>query len=92
MQVKDYVNMMYQNIEDKIEKGVAKEEMERKLTEIENQLNLLDKRLDADEEATDLFEEKTEKNFKVAEQALLAHKIYLNQVDARTVIFKFLVL
>ena len=35
------------------------------------------------DEAFEAFEEKTENNFKVAEQAIRAHTKFLNELDAR---------
>mmetsp|Transcript_29720 Transcript_29720/g.27206 ORF Transcript_29720/g.27206 Transcript_29720/m.27206 type:complete len:127 (-) Transcript_29720:1038-1418(-) len=44
---------------------------------------LIDERFDENEKNLELLEQKTANNFKIAEKALLAHRDFLNQIDAR---------
>lgn len=94
-QVRDYVNFLYDKNIAKFDKGdddEYKREIKKKLKMIDEQMQLIDERFDEDEKSLELFEQKTENNFKIAEKALLAHRDFINNVDARLVIFEIFIL
>jgi len=86
MQVQDYLNSLIQKTEYanmKAEEEENKKEIKKKFKRVDEQMGLIDERFDENEKAMETFEQKTENNFKIAEKALLAHRDFINQVDAR---------
>ena len=63
-----------------------KREALKRLQDLDDQTGALERRMTTEEANLEAFEHKTEGNFKVAEKALLAHKTFLNNIDARLVI------
>ncbi len=85
-QVQEYWNSMIQKQEYaamKAEEEEHKKEMKKKFKRVDEQMVLIDERFDENEKAMETFEQKTENNFKIAEKALLAHRDFINAVDAR---------
>ena len=88
IQVKEYVDFLYSKAQSNIAQGEdddLRKEMKRKFKRVDEQMVLIDERFDENEKSLELFEQKTENNFKIAEKALLAHRDYLNNLDSRLV-------
>ena len=68
-----------------------KRELKKRFKRIDEQMRLIDDRFVDCETNIETLEQKTGNNFKIAEKALLAHRDFINQLDARIVKEVFLI-
>jgi len=86
---------LYSNAQNTIEQSTEEDfkvETRRKFLRVDHQMELVDKQIGQIDEKfaesdkiQEMFEQKTENNFKIAEKALLAQRDYINQLDSRLV-------
>ena len=89
------MGFLYSSVQNTIERSSEEDfqvETRRKFIRIEHQMELVDKQIGQVDEKfiendkiQEMFEQKTENNFKIAEKALLAQRDYINQLDSRLV-------
>jgi len=100
-QVREYMTFLYSNAQNSLERSSEEDfqvETRRKFIRIDHQMELIDQQIgQIDEKFTEadkiqeMFEQKTENNFKIAEKALLAQRDYVNQLDSRLTVEEMMV-
>jgi len=100
-QVREYMVFLYSNAQNTLERSSEEDfqvETRRKFIRIEHQMELVDQQIGQIDEKfneadkiQEMFEQKTENNFKIAEKALLAQRDYVNQLDSRLTVEEMMV-
>ena len=88
MQVKDYLDGLYRKAKEAEDAG-NQAENKKKFQKYDEQFKAAAERFEDVQDQIETFEEKTENNFKIAEEMLLSHSNYLAALDGRLVEISF---
>lgn len=84
MQINEYINGLYRKAKEE-EEARINGQLRRRLQKYDEQFKAIADRFEETDKMHQEFEDKTEANFKIAEQMLLAHSNCINQLDGRLV-------
>lgn len=88
MQVKDYINNLYRKAKEEEDQANLADH-KRRFQKYDEQFRAVADRFEETDKALENFEDKTESNFKIAEEMLLSHSNYITAIDGRLVLIIF---